>query len=64
MIQVPSDDDSISIDYLEFYVGDAQLAAYFYRTAYGFQPLKYAGPEVGAGDRISLMLGSGSIPTE
>ncbi len=32
-------------DYVEFYVGNAKQAAHFYKTAFGFQPLAYAGPE-------------------
>ena len=31
-------------DYIEFYVGNAKQAAYFYKTAFGFQSLAYAGP--------------------
>jgi 4-hydroxyphenylpyruvate dioxygenase len=40
-------------DYVEFYVGNARQAAHFYRTAFGFQPLAYAGPETGVRDRAS-----------
>ena len=40
-------------DYVEFYVGNAKQAAHFYRTAFGFQPLAYAGPETGVRDRAS-----------
>ncbi|TDX01091.1 4-hydroxyphenylpyruvate dioxygenase [Dinghuibacter silviterrae] len=40
-------------DYVEFYVGNAKQAAHFYRTAFGFQPLAYAGPETGARNRAS-----------
>jgi 4-hydroxyphenylpyruvate dioxygenase len=31
-------------DYVEFYVGNAKQAAHFYKTAFGFQSLAYAGP--------------------
>jgi len=34
-------------DYIEFYVGNAKQAAHFYKTAFGFQSLAYAGPETG-----------------
>ncbi|GAO44459.1 4-hydroxyphenylpyruvate dioxygenase [Flavihumibacter petaseus] len=34
-------------DYVEFYVGNAKQAAHFYKTAFGFQSLAYAGPETG-----------------
>ena len=38
-------------DYVEFYVGNAKQAAHFYQTAFGFQPLAYAGLETGLKDR-------------
>ena len=34
-------------DYIEFYVGNAKQAAHYYKTAFGFQSLAYAGPETG-----------------
>ena len=40
-------------DYVEFYVGNAKQAAHFYKTAFGFQSLTYAGPETGIKDRAS-----------
>ena len=40
-------------DYVEFYVGNAKQAAYYYISAFGFQPLAYAGPETGVMDRAS-----------
>jgi 4-hydroxyphenylpyruvate dioxygenase len=40
-------------DYIEFYVGNAKQAAHFYKTAFGFQSLAYAGPETGVKDRAS-----------
>lgn len=40
-------------DYVEFYVGNAKQAAHFYKTAFGFQSLAYAGPETGVKDRVS-----------
>jgi 4-hydroxyphenylpyruvate dioxygenase len=40
-------------DYVEFYVGNAKQAAHYYMTAFGFQPLAYAGPETGLKDRAS-----------
>lgn len=43
-------------DFVEFYVGNAKQAAYFYRTAFGFQPLAYAGPETGRKDVASYAL--------
>ncbi len=43
-------------DYVEFYVGNAKQAAHFYKTAFGFQGLAYAGPETGVKDRVSYVL--------
>src|SRR5436190_526010 len=43
-------------DYVEFYVGNAKQAAHFYKTAFGFQSLAYAGPETGTKDRVSYVL--------
>lgn len=43
-------------DYIEFYVGNAKQAAYFYKSAFGFQSLAYAGPETGVRDRASYVL--------
>lgn len=40
-------------DYIELYVGNAKQAAHFYKTAFGFQTLAYAGPETGVKDRAS-----------
>ncbi len=43
-------------DYVEFYVGNAKQAAHYYQTAFGFQPLAYAGLETGLKDRSSYVL--------
>ena len=43
-------------DYVEFYVGNAKQAAYFYKTAFGFQSLAYAGPETGMKDKVSYVI--------
>ncbi len=43
-------------DYIEFYVGNARQAAHFYKTAFGFQGIAYAGPETGIKDRASYAL--------
>ncbi len=48
-------------DYIEFYVGNAKQAAHFYKTAFGFQSLAYAGPETGVRDRSSHVLQQGKI---
>lgn len=43
----------LGTDYVEFYTGNAKQAAHFYITAFGFQPLAYAGPETGVKDKVS-----------
>jgi len=43
-------------DYVEFYVGNAKQAAYFYKSAFGFQSLAYSGPETGVRDRASYAI--------
>lgn len=43
-------------DYIEFYVGNAKQAAHFYKTAFGFQSLAYAGPETGMMDKVSYVI--------
>lgn len=43
-------------DYVEFYVGNAKQAAYFYKTAFGFQSLAYAGPETGVKGKVSYVV--------
>ncbi len=43
-------------DYVEFYVGNAKQAAHYYKTAFGFQSLAYAGPETGTKDRASYVI--------
>jgi len=43
-------------DYVELYVGNAKQSAHFYKTAYGFQSVAYAGLETGLKDRVSYVL--------
>lgn len=43
-------------DYIEFYVGNAKQAAFYYKTAFGFQNLAYAGPETGVKDKVSYVV--------
>ena len=46
----------LGTDHIEFYVGNAKQAAHFYKTAFGFQSLAYAGLETGLKDRVSYVL--------
>lgn len=48
-------------DHIELYVGNAKQAAHFYKTAFGFQSLAYAGPETGVRDKASYVLKQGKI---
>jgi 4-hydroxyphenylpyruvate dioxygenase len=48
-------------DHVEFYVGNARQAAYFYRTAFGMSLVAYAGPETGVRDRASYVVQQGAI---
>ena len=48
-------------DHVEFYVGNARQAAYFYRTAFGMSLVAYAGPETGQRDRASYVVQQGKI---
>ena len=43
-------------DYIEMYVSNAKQAAHYFQTAFGFQPLAYAGLETGLKDRESYVL--------
>jgi 4-hydroxyphenylpyruvate dioxygenase len=46
----------LGTDYIEFYVGNAKQAAHYYKTAFGFQGIAYAGPETGIKDRVSYVV--------
>jgi len=48
-------------DHIEFYVGNARQAAYFYRAAFGMSLVAYAGPETGLRDRASYVLQQGKV---
>ncbi len=58
-ITTPSTTDFLPLqgtDYVELYVGNAKQAAHFYKTAFGFQSLAYAGPETGVRDKASYVI--------
>lgn len=46
----------LGTDYIEFYVGNAKQAAYYYISAFGFSPLAYSGPETGVKERASYVV--------
>src|SRR5215472_4668026 len=48
-------------DYIEFYVGNARQAAYYYRAAFGMQLVAYSGPETGQRGRASYVVQQSKI---
>ena len=48
-------------DYIEFYVGNAKQAAYFYENVFGFEMIAYSGPETGVHDQASYVVKQGKI---
>jgi len=57
-------DDFLKIrgtDHVEFYVGNAKQAAYYYAHAFGFAVVAYAGLETGMRDRASYVLQQGKV---
>lgn len=61
---VHTDNDFLPIngtDYIELYVGNAKQSAYYYRTAFGFRLVAYAGLETGSREKASYVLQQGKI---
>lgn len=50
-----------SVDHVQFYVGNAKHAMYFWWKAFGFTPVAYSGLETGNRDFASYVLQSGQI---
>jgi 4-hydroxyphenylpyruvate dioxygenase len=48
------------VHHLEFWVGNARQAAYFYRTAFGFSQIAYSGLETGKRKRTSYVMRQGT----
>jgi len=42
--------------FLEFYVSNAKQVVHFYRSAFGFTPYAYCGPETGVASHVSYVL--------
>jgi 4-hydroxyphenylpyruvate dioxygenase len=51
----------LGTDYVELYVGNAKQAAHYYMSAWGFQPVAYAGLETGLKDRVSYVVEQNKI---
>ncbi|MCI0664562.1 MAG: VOC family protein [Acidobacteria bacterium] len=49
------------IHHIEFYVGNAKQADYYYRNAFGFSRIAYAGLETGDRGKTSYALQQGTI---
>ena len=49
------------VHHLEFYVGNARQASFYYQKAFGFRQVAYAGPETGVRDRASYVLAQGEV---
>lgn len=49
------------VDHIEFYVGNARQASYYYRLVFGFDQVGYRGPETGVRDRASYLMQQGNI---
>lgn len=50
-----------AIDHVRFFVGNARQSAYFYRNAFGFDVVAYAGLETGLRDEAGYVLRQGDI---
>lgn len=50
-----------AIHHVELLVGNAKQAAYYYRRAFGFSQIAYAGPETGVRNQASYVLAQGQI---
>ncbi len=51
----------LGTDHIEFWVGNAKQAAYFYQNAFGFKLVAYSGPETGVRNKASYVLQQGKI---
>jgi len=49
----------LGIDHVEYYVGNARQAAFYYSRAFGFKATAYSGPETKVRDRASWVLEQG-----
>src|SRR5215475_3605666 len=49
------------IDHVRFFVGNAKQSAYFYRNAFGFDVVAYAGLETGVKHEAGYVLRQGDI---
>tara|TARA_B100001123_G_C15270941_1_gene1010319 strand:- start:773 stop:1861 length:1089 start_codon:yes stop_codon:yes gene_type:complete len=50
-----------AVHHIEFWVGNAKQAAYFYRNAFGFNQIAYSGLETGNREKASYVLEQGRV---
>jgi 4-hydroxyphenylpyruvate dioxygenase len=50
-----------AIHHVEFVVGNAKQASFFYRQGFGFDQIAYRGPETGSPDKVSYLLKQNDI---
>tara|TARA_A100001388_G_scaffold51708_1_gene34951 strand:- start:1825 stop:2913 length:1089 start_codon:yes stop_codon:yes gene_type:complete len=50
-----------AVHHVEFYVGNAKQAAYYYRKAFGYDQIAYSGLETGDREKASYVLAQGRI---
>ena len=48
--------DIQAFKFVEFYVSNAKQVVHFYRSAFGFEPYAYCGPETGVNTHVSYVL--------
>jgi 4-hydroxyphenylpyruvate dioxygenase len=63
-VALPEDDGTMpihGIDHVEFYVGNAAQAAFYFVHAFGFTETAYSGLETGRRDRVSHVIEQGRI---
>ena len=51
----------LGTDHIEFYVGNAKQAAYYYQSAWGYELVAYNGPENGNRESCSYVLQQGKV---
>ena len=51
----------LGTDHVEFYVGNAKQAAYYYQVAFGYELFAYRGPETGYREAASYALKQGKV---
>src|SRR5205823_4838196 len=50
-----------AVDHVALWAGNAKQAAHYYRSAFGFAQIAYAGPETGVRDSCTYVLRQGQV---